>query len=748
MSKIEGLFDQLEKEKGSSLTNKEKERVLENLDVPKSLNGCYLDAFEKEVGYNGIKTLKRPYTKLPLTQIHINEIEKCSQDIFYFVRNYCRILTQEGVTFPEFRQYQIEFLRILSTGNDVVSSLPRQCVAGETEIITDALGLDEDYKIIDIELEKSIEKVFNFYTSINELLDAKDGKIELECNNPEFIKSYCFKEKIKTDTGLIEASEIHKTIKYDIYEIELESGLKLRASEKHVVIDKDYNEIYIKDCLGKELITKDGISKVISKKFIRNDHCYDITLSKHHLYYTNGILSHNSGKSVTTALYLLWKALFTKDINIGICAHKLSLATEVLDKIKKIFIQLPIWLQQGLEAWNKTYIVFENGTRIMTAAGDSDAFRGYSIHIMMIDECAFISNTNWQGIQDSVFPSQEALSQKQKVLVSTPNGMNHWYHLVQQAKKENSGYEFFTMDWREVPRYNTDGTKIDPEEYKADKIKKEGKKWFAQNFELAFLGSSSTLINEDALKNFDPLEENEIIFNSLFDGLRILEEPKRSHNYIIGVDPAKEGIDKTAIQVFDVTSLPFKQVACCNLDDSYLKVPGKLFDLGNYYNQAMIVVENNIDNTIVDTLFYHYDYEGEIYKEKVKNILGFRTTIKTKKILLSVLKKLIEENKLIIKDKETIDEFFVFIEQKNGSFSAEEGYHDDLVMACMIALAPFIDIKSFDDFKGFISLVEKRNEELEAEEAETELFYSMGFSTELTDEDIEETKNRDFSNLS
>ena len=134
MSKIEGLFDQLEKEKGSSLTNKEKERVLENLDVPKSLNGCYLDAFEKEVGYNGIKTLTRPYTKLPLTQIHINEIEKCSQDIFYFVRNYCRILTKEGVTFPEFRQYQIDFLEKMSTGNDVVSSVPRQCVDGETKL--------------------------------------------------------------------------------------------------------------------------------------------------------------------------------------------------------------------------------------------------------------------------------------------------------------------------------------------------------------------------------------------------------------------------------------------------------------------------------------------------------------------------------------------------------------------------------------------------------------------------------------
>ena len=562
MSKIEGLFDQLEKEKGSSLTNKEKERVLENLDVSKSLNGCYLDAFEKEVGYNGIKTLKRPYTKLPLTQIHINEIEKCSQDIFYFVRNYCRILTKEGVTFPQFRQYQIDFLEKMSTGNDVVATVCRQ-----------------------------------------------------------------------------------------------------------------------------------------------------------------------AGKSVSVGLYLLWKALFTKDINIGICANKLSLATEVLDKIKKIFIQLPIWLQQGLEAWNKTYIVFENGTIIMTSAGDSDAFRGYSIHIMMIDECAFISNTNWQGIQDSVFPSQEALSQKQKVLVSTPNGMNHWYHLVQQAKRENSGYEYFTMDWREVPRYKEDGSKIDPEEYKREKIKKEGKLWFAQNFELAFLGSSNTLIESTALQNLIPQDEDQIIFNSLFSGLRIFEKPIDGHSYIIGVDPAKEGIDKTAIQVLDVTVLPFKQVACANLDDSYLTIPAKLFDLGQYYNWAMVVVENNIDNSIVDSLSFNYEYEGEIFRERGKNLLGFRTTTKTKKQMLSLLKKLIEEDKFKIADKATIDELFVFVQQKNGSFSAQDGYHDDLVMALCIALVPFLNVKRFDDFRGFIELIEKRNEEIKKEEESfLELYLDLGLN--------------------
>ena len=360
----------------------------------------------------------------------------------------------------------------------------------------------------------------------------------------------------------------------------------------------------------------------------------------------------------------------------------------------------------------------------------------YTANEIEVSNCAFISNSDWKGISDSVFPAQEALTKKQKILISTPNGMNHWYHLVKQAQKPNSGYEYFSCDWKEVPRYNRKGEKIDPEIYRDEQIKKNGKKWFDQNFELAFLGSSSTLINEDSLRTLDYIDEDLVVYDLLFSQLRIIEKVKQNHNYIIGVDPAKDGIDKTAIQVIDVTSLPFKQVAVSNLDDSYLTIPSKLFDLGNYYNTALIIIENNIDNSIVDTLFYHYEYDGEIYKEKDKNILGFRTTTKTKKVLLSLLKKLIEEDKLIIKDKETIDQLYTFIEQKNGSFSAQDGYHDDLVMSLMVSLAPFIDIKNFDDFKGFVSLIEKRNEELEKEDAEIEHFYSLGFNTEMTDLDI------------
>jgi hypothetical protein len=47
------------------------------------------------------------------------------------------------------------------------------------------------------------------------------------------------------------------------------------------------------------------------------------------------------------------------------------------------------------------------------------------------------------------------------------------------------------------------------------------------------------------------------------------------------------------------------------------------------------------------------------------------------------IKSLLEEKKLNIFDAETIHEFSTFIE-KNGSYTADEGYHDDLVMTMVL----------------------------------------------------------------
>lgn len=145
-----------------------------------------------------------------------------------------------------------------------------------------------------------------------------------------------------------------------------------------------------------------------------------------------------SGKTVTVSTYLLWLALFYGTaINIGIVANKGSTAREVLDKIKKIFQEMPLWLMSGVESWNKSSIEFENSTRVMTDSPSSDSFRGYTINILYEDESAYINGNLYSEYVDSVYPTMNSLIFKQVINSSTPKGMNHYFHLAQGATQNN-----------------------------------------------------------------------------------------------------------------------------------------------------------------------------------------------------------------------------------------------------------------------------------------------------------------------
>jgi hypothetical protein len=58
-------------------------------------------------------------------------------------------------------------------------------------------------------------------------------------------------------------------------------------------------------------------------------------------------------------------------------------------------------------------------------------------------------------------------------------------------------------------------------------------------------------------------------------------------------------------------------------------------------------------------------------------------TRKIKRIGTSTLKEVLEENKLKICDRELIKELLTYV-NKGMSFEADRGYHDDLVMNCVV----------------------------------------------------------------
>lgn len=454
------------------------------------------------------------------------------------------------------------------------------------------------------------------------------------------------------------------------------------------------------------------------------------------------MLGRQAGKSVTVAIYMCWHFNFNHDLNIGICANKGSLAREFLNNVKEMFYSMPMWMRQGVTAWTKGSIESELKMRILTDVPGENAFRGFSISLLCMDETAWLPANKFSATMDSILPSQSAMSWKKNIFISTPNGMNHFHDMVEGSRarkilygltkeqidalnekilnvkdvsnglydvtidRPSNNMALFEMDWREVPRYNSKGQKIDPDAFKEDIVAKNGLTFFNQNYACLFIGSSYTLISADSLGRLKAKDPEMILANRL----RVFEEPKPCHKYIMGVDPAKFGSDSFSIQVLDVTTFPFVQVAAAKLpDENFQKMPQYLYDWGKWYNSAFLIIENNDGAGTYANTVLHTDYEYEnLYFEKTFDTYknhsktkvepGFRTNVKNRALILDTLKLLVDNQKLIINDINTIKEFNTFV-LKNNKFQADDGFHDDMIMALCIALALFADAKNFENIR-------------------------------------------------
>ena len=188
------------------------------------------------------------------------------------------------------------------------------------------------------------------------------------------------------------------------------------------------------------------------------------------------------------------------------------------------------------------------------------------------------------------------------------------------------------------------------------------------------------------------------------DKLSVYVEPEENHKYIMGVDPAKHGLDYYSVNIIDVTSFPFVQVATARiLKANYQVMPEFIYEWGCRFNNAFVIVENNegAGTYAVNILKSQYEYEN-LYISK--NDVGFRTTVKTRIQILETFKNFLENKRLIIKDKTTISELFTFI-IKDKKYQADDGCHDDMIMSLCLCFVPFIDVKNFDD--NLIELIKK-----------------------------------------
>ena len=360
---------------------------------------------------------------------------------------------------------------------------------------------------------------------------------------------------------------------------------------------------------------------------------------------------------------------------------------------------------------------------VATAGGDAVG-RGETFSHCHASELAFWPKSTaeeiWNGLSQAV-PNAKGTA---VFIESTANGLGNQFHtLWEGAVKGTNGYVPVFIPWFTDPEYREPvpkNFKRTPEErdlakkFKLDneqlqfrrlKIAQNGIDLFNQEFpdtpETAFLTTGRPVFNpaqlQDCLKDARDLDqklalEGDEWVNHHRGELQTYRKHDGGERYIIGADVAMgvRGGDWSVAQVLDSKK---RQVATWRGQvhpDYFAEI---LRELGNYYNEAFIIVENNSHGILTatrlgkDFAYPNFFTEVQIDKltDKETNKLGFTTTSKTKPLIIDELRAAMREGELELNDKTTIREMLTYIVNQTGAMEAEQGCFDDCVMSLALA---------------------------------------------------------------
>lgn len=306
----------------------------------------------------------------------------------------------------------------------------------------------------------------------------------------------------------------------------------------------------------------------------------------------------------------------------------------------------------------------------------------HNCSLVYIDEAAFIPND--MVFYESTYPVISSGRNSRVILTTTPNGTRGmFYKLWIESKEGKNSYKRLEVPWYKVPGRD--------EAWKQTTIANTSEEQFAQEFELAFRGSSNTLISNKILERIDIAEAVEVIGH-----LRVFKRPERGRKYVITVD-VSEGVGKDyhAATVIDVSKRRYEVVAVYHENTTPTQLlPDIIEGIAANYNDAWVCVEaekNGIQ--VAYDLYYVNEYENVFLSEtdKSKIILSFGRSAKpgvkmskgVKAIGCSTLKSLVDNNILLIRDSRIVDELGNFI-PSGASYAAAKGCNDDLVMTLVL----------------------------------------------------------------
>lgn len=453
------------------------------------------------------------------------------------------------------------------------------------------------------------------------------------------------------------------------------------------------------------------------------------------------------GLSTVTEGMMFHDSVTRKLVQTLIVAHRDDSTTKLFRMNKLFFDYLPPKLQPMCKHSNAKELVFENPTRdpgekrrrpglmssIRCVTANDGMGRSETLNNVHLSDFAF-----WKGnkneILDGVMQAVPAERNTLVVIESTANGYNEFKDLWDGAVAGTNGWVPLFIAWFHEAEYRmavTEGTVWDQEEralmeaYHLDPEQMAWRRWciavnchgdkrkFQQEYpstpEEAFLFSGTPFFNnEDILLQLaaapPAVDVGTFVYPEPEAGeaptdwkwtsdrragfIRVYALPEPGVPYVIGGDTAGEGSDKfTAWVVDNRTGI---QTAELEFTFSELLYARQLYCLGMWYNAALIAVETNF-STYPQRKLEEWDYPSlyvrerfDTYTGKAEKAFGFRTTAQTRPVILAGLHAVMEEQPELVRSRETLRQMLHFVYDEHRKPQAEEGEHDDLVMAAAI----------------------------------------------------------------
>ena len=443
------------------------------------------------------------------------------------------------------------------------------------------------------------------------------------------------------------------------------------------------------------------------------------------------------GFSTETEAIIFKNVVTHHNYNAGIVAHKEDSTTNLFNMSKRMLEYLPEDIRPEQKKSNAKELVFNNdqGTgldsriKCMTAGGKGIG-RSDTFTALHLSELAF-----WEGDKKATMTGllQAVPNTPDSMIIieSTANGYEYFKEMWDRAVAGKSDFYPLFIGWNELKEYCMPYTGFDltqeerelKEQYNLTLEQLTWRRWCIQNNcsgdinqfkqeypicpEEAFLSTGNCYFNKENIINRintapEPLVRGK--FTCYYDGIRIrnqkfleqeegnikiYEYPEKRVPYVLGGDTAGEGSDYFTAHV--INNITGKQVALLKQQYNEIEYVKQVYCLGMFYNCALVGLENNFSTYPTQKLMelnYPNQYvrkKEDQYNNKYEKSYGFKTTSITRPYILGLLQEIIHNNTDVIQDKETLREMLTFIVNDKGRAEAEEGYHDDLVMALAIS---------------------------------------------------------------